>query len=164
MKEWYLRVCGIWCRSKYKSGSSEFKCGFIRALLGFGRGIYSTECPSTYNVLVIDHLKFKRLKGWGLLSKYVAGIYSGMTVYITFPLQWQLFHPPNTAAVSPFPPCSHYETFAGSFRWCPWGSSTSHGVGGAVVLIYWPQMWRQHPCVVCCHVVIISVGGAATSA
>ena len=31
----------IWCRCKYKSGSSEFKCGFIRGWLGLGGGLCS---------------------------------------------------------------------------------------------------------------------------
>ena len=31
----------IWCRSKSKHGSSEFKCGFIRGLLGLGWGTHS---------------------------------------------------------------------------------------------------------------------------
>ena len=32
----YLWECEIWCRSKLKTGSSAFKCGFIRGLLGLG--------------------------------------------------------------------------------------------------------------------------------
>ena len=39
----YLWVCAIWFWSKWKSGSSEFKCGFLRGLLGLGGGVHSTE-------------------------------------------------------------------------------------------------------------------------
>ena len=37
--DWYLWLCGLW----YRLESSEFKYGFIRGLLGLGRGIYSEE-------------------------------------------------------------------------------------------------------------------------
>ena len=35
-------MCLIWCRSKYKPGSSELKWVFIRRLLGLGRVLHST--------------------------------------------------------------------------------------------------------------------------
>ena len=50
-----------------KSGSIEFKCGFIRGLFGLGRGMRSTKYFHTGIHIIIY---YKENSEWGLVSKW----------------------------------------------------------------------------------------------
>ena len=49
----------LWCRSTSKSGSNEFKCDFIRGLLGLGGGVHSivSDIPVCSGLFPIELLQ-----------------------------------------------------------------------------------------------------------
>ena len=53
-RKWNSWVCEIWCRTKQKSRSGEFKCCFLRGHLGLGRGQNKQDAPQLFGLFGLD--------------------------------------------------------------------------------------------------------------
>ena len=123
----------------------------------------------TYYIQSLGNRLLKIWKGYtgGLLVQihkfrpFLRVIYSIPTVYITV-LWWQLSSTPDTAVGAP-PPHPHFLLASAGFcRWCVHEGMWDAGWGTVLFLLLSnvEPLWRQHPCVGCCRVAIISDGGA----
>ena len=121
----------------------------------------------TYNLLVIGYWKYEKGTRAGSLSKYINSVhFCGWFIpsrQYTLPRCDDSYPAPPTRLWAPPPPHPHFLLASAGFcRWCVHEGMWDAGWGTVLFLLLSnvEPLWRQHPCVGCCRVAIISDGGA----